>query len=142
MNLLRGFGIAMLAAGLALAGLSAVVRADEGKLARNATGTWKSTFETPNGQTIVTTFQLKQDGTKLTGTVTGRRGQKSKIEEGKVKDGEVSFQVTRERQGQKFTIKYHGKQDGDTIKGSMEIDRGEGEPFKRDWEAKREKAGS
>jgi hypothetical protein len=36
----------------------------------------------------------------------------------KYKDGELSFTITRERNGQKMTTKYAGKVSGDTIKGS------------------------
>ena len=60
------------------------------------------------------------------------------IEDAKFKDGEVAFAVTRERNGQKFTIKYKGKVSGDTIKGKTEFERN-GEKQSRDWEAKREK---
>ncbi len=48
--------------------------------------------------------------------------------------------MTREREGQKFVIKFKGKVSGDTIKGKMEIDIG-GETCDREWEAKREKKG-
>ena len=48
----------------------------------------------------------------------GRDGQETAIEDGKYKDGEVSFKVTRERMGNKFTIKYTGKVSGETIKGT------------------------
>jgi hypothetical protein len=44
--------------------------------------------------------------------------------------------VTRERDGNKFTIKFKGKVSGDTIKGKSEIDR-DGQTQSRDWEAKR-----
>src|SRR4051794_7063645 len=43
------------------------------------------------------TLKLKQDGDKLTGHLVGREGREIKIEEGKAKGGEVSFQITRER---------------------------------------------
>ena len=67
-----------------------------------------------------------------------REGTESKIEDGTYKDGEVAFKVTRERNGQKFVIKYKGKVSGDTIKGKSEFDR-DGETMSRDWEAKRAK---
>jgi len=125
--------IALVAVG-ALAGLAgAPARADE---KANATGTWKWSFTTQNGQTFETTLKLKQDGDKLTGTVTGRNNQETEIKEGKVKGDEVSFQVTRERNGQSFTTKYKGKLSGDSIKGKSESERN-GETQSRDWEAKR-----
>ena len=43
-----------------------------------------------------------------------RQGRETVIEDGKYKDGEVSFSVTRERNGQKSTTKYHAKVSGDT----------------------------
>jgi hypothetical protein len=102
----------------------------------NPTGTWKYSFATQNGQTIESTLKLKLDGGKLTGTVTGRDGQDRPIEEASYKDGEVTFQVTRERDGQKFVIKYRARVTGDTLKGTVSFDAG-GESRSRDFEAKR-----
>jgi hypothetical protein len=57
-----------------------------------------------------------------------------------VKDGVVSFGVVRDFGGQSVTIKYQGKLEGDTIKGSSEFPGfNGGEPRKSDWEAKRDK---
>lgn len=102
------------------------------------TGTWKWSFTGQNGQTRETTLNLKLDGDKLTGTISGRGGETA-IEEAKIKGEEISFQVTREFQGNKVTMKYNGKISGDTIKGKTETQR-DGEPRTRDWEAKREPA--
>lgn len=102
-------------------------------------GDWKSSFTTPNGNTIESKFKLKQDGEKISGVYLGRNGNENQIENGKIKDGQVSFSVTRERQGEKVTTKYSGKVQGDVIKGKIEFERN-GETLSRDWEAKREKA--
>ena len=102
------------------------------------TGTWKweTTFK---DQKREQTLKLKLEGDKLTGTMPGRKdGQETKIEDGKFKDGEVSFTVTRERGDQKFVTKYKGKLTGDTIKGTIESSFGDKDQ-KRDWEAKRVK---
>lgn len=101
-------------------------------------GKWKWSVER-NGQKIETTLTLKQDGEKLTGTVSGRNNTETEITDGKFKDGEVSFNVTRERQGQKFTTAYKGKLSEDTIKGTSETER-DGQKNSREWEAKRIKA--
>ncbi len=90
------------------------------------------------GQARTTTLKLKLDGDKLTGAVMGRNNEETAIEDAKYKNGEVSFSVTRERQGQRFTMKYHGKVTGDTIKGKITIER-DGQSQDRDWEAKRAK---
>ena len=100
-------------------------------------GKWKWSLER-NGQTIETTLMLKQDGEKLTGTVTGRNNRETAIEEGKIKDGELSFKVTRERNGVKTVMAYKGKLGEDVIKGKIESDR-DGKKNSRDWEAKRVK---
>ena len=46
------------------------------------------------------------------------------IKEGTYKNGEVSFQVAREWDGDKFITRYQGKLNGDTIKGVTEFERG------------------
>ncbi len=101
------------------------------------TGTWKWSV-TFNDQTRELTLKLKLEGDKLTGAMLGRDNQETPIEDASFKDDEVAFAVTRERNGQKFTIKYKGKVSGDTIKGKSEFERN-GEKQSRDWEAKREK---
>ena len=100
-------------------------------------GTWAWSIQGQNGQSFEQKAKLKQDGDKVTGVIMGRNNQETPIKEGKVKDGEVSFDVTRERQGQSVTTHYTGKVEGDTIKGKIKREGGEGEG--RDWEAKRAK---
>jgi hypothetical protein len=100
-------------------------------------GTWKWTVKFGD-QERTFTLKLKADGDKLTGGFVGPDGKETPIEDAKIKDGEVSFKVTRERDGNKFVIKYHAKVSGDTLKGKTEFERN-GETQSRDWEAKREK---
>ncbi len=114
-----------------LLGLGGVVRADD-----SPAGTWKWTV-TVNNQDREMTLKLKLEGDKLTGAVV-RNNQETPIEDAAFKDGEVSFKVTRDRNGQKVTTKYTGKLSGDTIKGKAETDR-DGQVRSRDWEAKRSK---
>jgi len=102
----------------------------------DVTGTWKSSFTNQNGQVRESTFKLKAEGEKLTGTVSGRNNDTA-IEEGKITGDQVSFQVTREFGGNKMVIKYSGKVSGDTITGKSESQR-DGQPQTRDWVAKRE----
>ena len=120
---------------LTITSLSSLALADDSK---DPTGTWKWSV-TFNNQTREMTLKLKLEGDKLTGAMVGRDNQETAIENASYKDGEVAFTVTRERNGQKFTIKYKGKVSGDTIKGTSEFER-DGQTQSRDWEAKREKA--
>jgi len=106
------------------------------RAAENASGDWKWSVTTQNGDTFESTAKLKQEGDKLTGTINGRFGE-AEITEGAVKGNEVNFKVKRERDGQAFVIKYSGKLSGDTIKGKTEFER-DGNTTSRDWEAKRQ----
>jgi hypothetical protein len=112
--------------------------AESEKPAAKAAGTWKWSFTTQDGTTRESTLKLQQTGEKLAGTVTGRAGETA-IQEAKLNGDEISFTVTRERDGQKFTSKYNGTISGDTIKGKSEMAFGD-QTRTRDWEAKRELA--
>lgn len=122
---------------VAVVGLVAGTSALEAQAANqaNATGTWKWSFER-NGQSFETTLKLKQDGEKLTGTISGRNGTETEIEDGQVKGDDVSFKVTRTFNNNTFVQTYKGKVSGDSLKGKVEFERN-GETQSRDWEAKR-----
>ena len=101
----------------------------------NPSGTWSWSSPGRDGQVQERSATLKREGDKLTGTMRGRNGDQP-IEEGKIKDGVLSFKVVRERNGQKMTQQFTGKLDGDNIKGTMLVNRGDGERS-LPWEAKR-----
>jgi hypothetical protein len=120
------------AVALAIVGLVSQVRAAE-----DPTGTWKWSV-TFNNQTREQTLKLKLEGDKLTGSMPGRDNQETPISDATFKDNKVSFSVTRERNGQKFTTKYSGTLAGDTITGKSERER-DGQVQSTDWVAKRQK---
>lgn len=126
----------ILAAALAITAswLSGAAAADE---SADPTGTWKWSVMF-NNQTRELTLKLKLEDGKLSGAMVGPNNRETAIEDATFKDGEVAFAVTRERNGQKRTIKFKGKVSGDAIKGKTEFERN-GETQSRDWEAKREK---
>ncbi len=108
------------------------------------TGTWSWSQPGRNGgPERVTTLKLKLEGEKVTGTVSapgrgGAQATETAIEDGKLKGDELTFAVSREFNGNKFTTKYSGKVSADAIKGKIESPaRGGGDPVSRDWEAKR-----
>ena len=80
----------------------------------SADGKWKSSFTTPNGQTRESVFDLKSDGAKLTGTISGGRGEAA-IENGVVKGDDISFTVKRSFGDRDVVVKYEGKVKGDAI---------------------------
>jgi len=92
-------------------------------MAADVTGKW--TFEQPGrggnpGRQV--TITLKQDGSKLTGSVPGmgRGGDNppppSEIMDGKVDGNNVSFTVKREFNGNTMVTKYEGTVSGDEMK--------------------------
>ena len=108
-------------------------------------GTWKWTVQgRQGGQGFEQTLKLELKEGKLTGTMVGmQRGEftvpDTAITDASFKDGMVKFTVAREFNGNKFTSKYEGKVEGDTIKGSSESTFGDREPMKREWTANRQK---
>ena len=106
-----------------------VASAQDAKVA----GKWESTFTTPQGDTRTATFTFKQDGNKLTGTISGGMGGETPLE-GTVKGKEVKFTVTRQTPNGEMKSEYTATVEGDTMKGSVESPRG-----KRDWSATKAK---
>ncbi len=121
--------LTMLAAAVLILGLVPLAAQDQ---KADATGTWTWSQEGPGGS-MDFTLKLKQDGEKLTGTMTGFNGEESPIEDGKVKDGVISFKVTRDFGGRTFVTTYTAKLSGDTLKAKSET------VFTMEFEAKRGK---
>jgi hypothetical protein len=85
----------------------------------DATGSWKWTQSGPNGD-VDFVLKLKQDGDKLTGTLSGFNGNESDIEDGKVQDGQVTFSIVRDFNGNKITTKYTATVNGNELKGQSQ----------------------
>jgi opacity protein-like surface antigen len=83
--------------------------------AADVTGKWTAQVPGRGGQTREQTFNLKADGEKLTGTVSGMQGD-TEISDGKVKGDDVSFSVKMSFQGNDIKMNYKGKLAGDEIK--------------------------
>ena len=108
-------------------------------------GTWKWTVQgRQGGQGFEQTLKLDYKDGKLTGTVLGAtRGDftipDAPISEASFKDGTIKFAVEREFNGNKFTSRYEGKLEGDTITGKSQSPGRDGQTTARDWVAKRQK---
>ena len=90
-----------------------------------------------NSFTIIQTFDLKADGSKLGGTLTMAFGErepmKADIKDGKIDGNKFSFKTSLSTPNGEFTMNYAGTVEGDTLKGTSEREGGEPRPF----EAKR-----
>lgn len=83
-------------------------------LAAEVDGKWTGQVQGQQGAMDIT-FVFKAEGEKLTGTLTNQFGEVA-IQEGTIKGEALAFKVTREFNGNKFTLKYTGKLAGDEIK--------------------------
>jgi hypothetical protein len=112
-------------------------------VAADVSGKW--TYEQPGrngGPSRQVTITLKQDGSKLTGTVPGfgRGGggapPETEISNGKVDGNNVSFEVKREFNGNTMVTKYEGTVSGDEMKLKSTSDTPNG-PMTREFTAKK-----
>jgi len=83
-------------------------------VAADISGKWVAQVTTARG-TSETTFNFKQEGTKLTGTVVTQMGE-SPISDGKVEGDDVTFAQTMSFQGNEMKFVWKGKVSGDEIK--------------------------
>ena len=100
-------------------------------------GVWKwSVAFGGGGFRAESALTLKQEGERLTGKLTTTRAGESEIKKGRFKNGHISFETERERDGETFTNRYSGKLSGDKILGHMELNFF-GQPRTNKWEATR-----
>jgi hypothetical protein len=126
--------IRLLCSFLALAAAASAFAADP-------TGTWKWSVQSPNGE-IETTLKLESKDGKLAGSYSNQFGDAA-INNVSFQDDVLAFEVVRDFGGGKFIIKYRGKLQGDTIKGTLEAPAPDGgAAMKLDWNAKRTPAKS
>lgn len=130
--------LTLIAAGLVL-GLGGLTAAQDKKSDKPAdpVGTWKCEYEIGEMKRT-STLAVKKDGVKFAGTMSWPDKQEAKLEDVKLKDGELTFSAVRELMDMKITIKYKLKVEGDKFKGKAAADIG-GETREFDIEGKREK---
>lgn len=94
-------------------------------LAADVSGKWTAETQGRGGQTRTVTMTFKADGSNLTGSISGPRGE-TEISDGKVDGDTVTFTVVREFNGNTMKINYTGKVSGDEIKFKTEMQGGQG----------------
>jgi len=92
--------------------------------AADVTGTWKGEVSTPDGNSFTLTYNFKQDGAKLTGTVLGPQGDPLPIDNGKVEGGKISFSVKVDMNGG-TVFSSEGTINGDEITLKTKADSGD-----------------
>jgi hypothetical protein len=99
----------------------------------NVAGKWAMTLEMSMG-TATPALDLKQDGTKITGTYTGRYGTFELT--GSLKNHVIAFSFTMNAEGQAVTMSFEGEvsSDAQSMRGTASLaDMGEAT-----WSAKRQ----
>src|SRR3954452_21449123 len=104
---------------LAMTALAFTVLGEDKKDPVKVDGTWTWTYKTRDGQDATAKLKLKQDGDKVTDNYIPRAGQEDPLDNGKLKGDEITFDVTRDVNGQKMKFEYKGKVEGDTIVGKI-----------------------
>jgi hypothetical protein len=104
--------------------------------ASDPAGAWRWKITTPNGEVETTLTLTSKDG-KLAGTYSNSYGE-TPISNATFKDDMLTFTVDREIGGNKFTLKFQGKVEGDTVKGTIEVPgMNGGDARKMDWNGQR-----
>ena len=109
----------LLALGVAMAAAPVVAQDAAKPKPVDITGSWELTVESPQG-TMVITANFKQDGETLTGTHVSEMGESPL--KGTVKGADVEYTLTIDMGGQQMSIVHKAKVDGDTMKGSADIE--------------------
>ena len=91
--------------------------------AADVSGAWICTVDSPQGQLDVT-VTLKQDGDKVSGTVSSQMGDAPLT--GTVKGDDITFTMSLDAGGGPMNLTYKAKVDGDKIAGSIDL-AGQGE---------------
>lgn len=105
-------------------------------LAADPTGAWQWTTHSAGGD-IETALKLEWHDGKLAGAYSNQFGATA-ISNASFQGEVIEFDVVRNLGGQKYVVKYHGKLDGDTIKGTIAAPGHDGgEPVTIEWNAAR-----
>jgi opacity protein-like surface antigen len=95
-------------------------------LAADITGTWTGALSMGDIQ-INLTYAFKQDGDKLTGSVTGPQGDLLPLKDGKVQGDKLSFYVTFEGPNGSAKISSEGTIKGEEITLNTKMEGGPGD---------------
>lgn len=99
--------------------------------AADFTGKYRGTRVRSNGEEVEFKLNLKQEGSKLTGTVSGPAGELP-IQDGKVEGETITFAVKFERQGNLVEVKSKARLEGQSLVGQTEFQR-DGETTQAQW---------
>jgi zinc protease len=94
----------------------------------NVAGTWALEITGPAGNTIPATLNIKQDGNKISGTVTSQLGE-SELKPTTLNGSSFDATLTLNMGGQAIDAQVGGTVDGETIKGTIALPNFPALPF-------------
>lgn len=89
--------------------------------ADDPSGVWKVQLSIGNRGSRTSILKLQRQGDALTGTLMRFEGSQTAIENGRYLDGELSFDLSRDWNGRKFSTRYVGTLVKDTIQGTTQF---------------------
>ena len=87
--------------------------------AQDASGKWQLTVTTADSEPRTTSMALKKEGDKLSGTVMGLQGNEIAVA-GTQRESDITLSFTAPTQNGPIAISMKGRQDGDSMKGTLQ----------------------
>ena len=87
--------------------------------AQDASGKWQLTVTTSDREPRTTSMALKKEGDKLSGTVMGLQGNEIAVA-GTQRESDITLSFTAPTQNGPIDISMKGRQDGDSMKGTLQ----------------------
>jgi hypothetical protein len=85
----------------------------------NVAGAWQLSMPGRDGNMMTENLTLQQDGTKLTGTIKGRRGDEPVT--GTINGNDIAFSVAISTPNGNMNLDYKGTVNGDSMSGTMQV---------------------
>jgi hypothetical protein len=85
----------------------------------NVAGAWQLSMPGRDGNMRTENLTLQQDGTKLTGTIKGRRGDEPVT--GTINGNDIDFSVAITTPNGNMNLEYKGTVNGDSMSGTMQV---------------------
>ncbi|MBX9789210.1 MAG: hypothetical protein K2Y37_09875 [Pirellulales bacterium] len=104
-----------------IGGQAGTLEVTGGRPKLDLTGTWLL-VATSEGGVFEPKLHLKHDGETLEGKYEWNEDVTAEIKDGKIVDGEITFTVTHDFNGEEIVVKYKVKLDGEKLAGSADYD--------------------
>lgn len=123
--------VALFGAALCIFALGVIAQA---QAPAKVAGTWVTTNQGRNGEVVMNTLTITQDGAMFKGTMKPETGNEGTIADGTVSGNNITFTMTRQGRTGEVKVEYKGTVAGDTMTGTFQF---QGAQNSVNWTAKR-----